>query len=286
MSRLFDRFLRNDKLTAHRDFLNFSNVIVVDITDVLDLYFMHNKQVWDLSDPVTFPNLIPPFKQSFLEGKIPSHMRVKGKLHDLHSMGYTGYLGCYVCSRRKYETGRWVTEYHIFLEGLKDRITFVCLAGLLINPDGTLESGPSLAIPSYIASIEVPSSEQSLEALITSSWVMPMALAVCFMNCNNIALTENNPPIKPSRKHLKRYGRPLTKYYTLDIEPMKQKSISKDDPEADGLQKSLHICRGHFKDFRNSKGLFGKYKGLYWWDQQVRGSKRNGEIVKDYKIKI
>ena len=34
--------------------------------------------------------------------------------------------------------------------------------------------------------------------------------------------------------------------------------------------KALHFVRGHFKDY-SVKGLFGKYKKVYWWDSQVRG---------------
>ena len=53
-----------------------------------------------------------------------------------------------------------------------------------------------------------------------------------------------------------------------------------------GLQRALHICRGHFKDYRDGKGLFGKHKGLYWWDSTVKGNANNGEIKKDYALKM
>ncbi len=46
----------------------------------------------------------------------------------------------------------------------------------------------------------------------------------------------------------------------------------------------MHIVRGHFKDYRNGGGLFGKLKGLYWWDMHVAGDISNGQIVKDYSI--
>lgn len=41
--------------------------------------------------------------------------------------------------------------------------------------------------------------------------------------------------------------------------------------------------RGHFKDF-SAKGLFGKYKGVYWWGDQVRGDSAQGVIDKDYRL--
>ena len=55
--------------------------------------------------------------------------------------------------------------------------------------------------------------------------------------------------------------------------------------ETKGLQYALHICRGHFKDFSQSKGLFSRNKGLFWWDPQVRGNREIGGVIKDYKVK-
>ena len=52
----------------------------------------------------------------------------------------------------------------------------------------------------------------------------------------------------------------------------------------DRTGRRLHLARGHFKDFRNGPGLFGKYKGIYWWDQQMRGSGDLGEVKKGYNV--
>jgi hypothetical protein len=48
--------------------------------------------------------------------------------------------------------------------------------------------------------------------------------------------------------------------------------------------KALHFVRGHFKDY-SAKGLFGKYKKVYWWDSQVRGEVKGGVVDKDYRVK-
>ena len=29
------------------------------------------------------------------------------------------------------------------------------------------------------------------------------------------------------------------------------------------------IVRGHFKDYSHGKGLFGKFKGQFWWSQRL-----------------
>jgi len=116
--------------------------------------------------------------------------------------------------------------------------------------------------------------------------------SISFMHCKNVIATEHNPkdikhkkPIRDSKGHLKKKT-PQTKYYTLDIEPMKKILKSEGNIDEVGLQRALHICRGHFKDYSKGNGLFGKYKGLYWWDSTVRGNEESGKIEKDYNIKL
>jgi len=57
---------------------------------------------------------------------------------------------------------------------------------------------------------------------------------------------------------------------------------SASDETGVSIQKALHICRGHFKDYRKS-GLFGKIAGIFWWDQHARGSADCG-IVKSTHV--
>jgi len=50
----------------------------------------------------------------------------------------------------------------------------------------------------------------------------------------------------------------------------------------------LHICRGHFKDYRLSVGGLGKHhlKGMWWWAPQVRGTAERGRVEKDYDVEV
>lgn len=110
-------------------------------------------------------------------------------------------------------------------------------------------------------------------------------LAVSFMHCKNVKMVEHNPPPKASRKAQRKSGVPLTKYYTLQIDPMKQALRSEGNIESLGLQRALHICRGHFVTYTEEKPMFGKTAGTFWKEPHVRGNKRRGEVVKDYSIK-
>lgn len=110
-------------------------------------------------------------------------------------------------------------------------------------------------------------------------------MASSFMSCKNVQLIENQPP-RHERRQREREGKmPATKYYTLEIEPMKKILRTEGKSEEVGLKKALHICRGHFAHYTPDKPLFGKVSGRFWIPAHVRGSKEAGEIKKDYKIK-
>ncbi len=111
----------------------------------------------------------------------------------------------------------------------------------------------------------------------------PALLAMCLMHCKNVNVKDNAQPDPLSKKHLAKTGSPLVRFKTLEIEPM-TKALRSAGAVSNGLAKSLHLCRGHFKDYRQH-GLFGKLKGLYWWDQHIRGTIEAGITVKDYAVK-
>ena len=112
-------------------------------------------------------------------------------------------------------------------------------------------------------------------------------MTISLMNCKNVVMIDNPPPAKLSKRHAEKYGVPLVTYKTLKVLPMRKVNQNDYDP-ADtrdtSIPKSLHIARGHFKDYRNGPGLFGKYQDIFWWDAYVRGSAEKGVIVKDYDV--
>jgi hypothetical protein len=110
-----------------------------------------------------------------------------------------------------------------------------------------------------------------------------LLFAVSLMHCKNVCLREEKPNPKLSKAGEQRGHPPLLRYQVLEIEPMKK--ILKTDGQAatEGLKRALHICRGHFKDYRQS-GLFGKHKDVFWWDMAARGSAEIGIVDKDYSI--
>jgi hypothetical protein len=125
--------------------------------------------------------------------------------------------------------------------------------------------------------------DRILEALAIEGMSTVLA-SVSFMNCKNVEIIDNVPS-RQVRRHCERTGKkvPVT-YKTLVIHPIgKRRAIWPGTPS--GLAMSLHICRGHFKDYRQGAGL-GKWhrRGVWWWSPQVRGREEVGRVVKDYAV--
>jgi hypothetical protein len=113
--------------------------------------------------------------------------------------------------------------------------------------------------------------------------IHPALMALTFLNCKNVASCERDPDAGESEAHRRKHGRPLVKFKTLHIDPMTRLIREASRQPGGGGGSPLHICRGHFKDYRE-RGLFGRHKGIYWWDHYVRGSIERGVVFKDYDV--
>jgi len=115
-------------------------------------------------------------------------------------------------------------------------------------------------------------------------------MAITFTHCKNIQVKEvsNADGMRNSvlKKRIKHNNFVPLKYHIITIIPTKSSvKVTEGSNRTDGeSMQAQHICRGHFKDFSKGNGLFGKYKGLYWWDSMVRGDKSNGIIETDYDV--
>lgn len=107
--------------------------------------------------------------------------------------------------------------------------------------------------------------------------------ALALLHCKNIEIVDENPAGLP-RKERKERSKTGIAYKTLIINPL---NVRKQRLTAPAIPRKhlapLSVCRGHFKDY-SGKGLFGKYKGLYWWESFARGEAKNGQIINDYRL--
>ncbi len=109
-----------------------------------------------------------------------------------------------------------------------------------------------------------------------------VSLSNAFAHCKNVELI-NKPMTRQQRRMIDRKGG--IKYKTLAIEPFKtqvrNEAVQSGESE---IKRALHICRGHFATYTDDKPLFGKYSGTFWKPMHVKGSKKAGVVVKDYKV--
>lgn len=79
-------------------------------------------------------------------------------------------------------------------------------------------------------------------------------------------------------------GIPLVKYKELKYKPMGKHYPQNAEPkEYQGLM-PLHLRRGHPATYTEAAPLFGKYVGTFFRPATVVGEKKNGVVVKDYKV--
>lgn len=152
---------------------------------------------------------------------------------------------------------------------------------LPIGPDGVALTGPHFGL--WRLDADTPERRVLVEGLAASLY--PFLLAVALLHCKNVARVPQEPSAKLSRAHERRHGRPLVRYHVLDFQPMKEVLQREGDAERVGLQRALHICRAHFADSTQGKGLFGKYHGRYWVPAHVWGAVNEGAVFKDYAVR-
>jgi hypothetical protein len=99
------------------------------------------------------------------------------------------------------------------------------------------------------------------------------------LGCKNIVTEKVFPDEKINTRRKKKGKTPIQCYRVLRVAPAtsRQKSIPKNLWE-----NAIHLTRGHFKTYTKDSPLFGSIVGRYWWQPSVRGSKKNGIVIKDY----
>lgn len=104
-----------------------------------------------------------------------------------------------------------------------------------------------------------------------------------FLNCRNIELVDHEPDPAASREYERHFGRPLTKYKTLQIKPTGKQYEGGEQKSYQGIM-PLHIRRGNFATYTDDAPLFGKYTGTFWRPATAVGERDNGIVVKDYEV--
>jgi len=263
---------------------------VLLIDNVADYYYTASDQEhWSVDRD--FPNLAPPFPAFWCEHKMPRTIHSKEcgdtKMNPLIQHGRVGIL-VHGLTPEQFTAvdipanGHWVLWCELFVDyGFRDRP--------IEGPHGSMflcldEQGAVIGAP-WMQSYADAGYEDVMKSFMT--WLHPTLLAISFLHCKNVRVEDNQVPKPLAKKYRERHrGVQPTAYKTLVIEPLKQILRTEGKSGEHGLAKAMHICRGHFRDYRQGRGLFGKYKQLVWTPMTVRGTKGKEAPPREIEVKL
>lgn len=255
------------------DMLKNAQVFLID--NVAKYWAADAKDVYELND---YPNVAPPYEIFFMEYSFPKKMNIGGKIQE--TWGNNVRLGTAFIARQRSKSHdtHWEMQFYTFAEENKKLLPEAALVGrFYVRKDGGLSEDMKVNLGiSQLVGYE--NGEAIWEAMV------PMLLAISLLHCKNVSVITPELPTPLIKKARKKHGIVPVRYHLLEIEPVKKILRTEGNSEKTGLKYALHICRGHFKDYSEGRGLFGKYKGLYWWESHVRGAAESGLVVKDYNV--
>lgn len=256
--------------------------VVIDVQNIADYYW---EQAEDKHfEAKDFPNLAPPFEQFWLEYQKP-------KQKEWYGLGVWGRE--FSPEEAVKEGAQWELSTRLFFSTNKGHVLPVCNATLRVKPNGMTEDEMGFTADPWFHSVMSKAlvklgEEDEWAGRIADGFVVqdlqPFWLAVSFLHCKNVLMVNHEPP-RLARGLIRKGVKPRVRFHTLEIEPMKKILKREGQRETTGLRRALHVCRGHFADYSQGNGLFGKFKGTYWREAHLRGRSEEGVVVKDYEIK-
>ena len=286
--------LWQDYATRMLQMLRDPQLPVLLIDNVAEHYLSGSDQeYWDLTRD--FPNLAPPFPQFWAEHKIAKtiHSKDAGDTDLSRMLGKDARVGCLVTTVRPANAktdgepippeAKWLLWMDLFIhfgwgrQGPQPQGPHGAMF-LMVDGDGRIIGTP------WMQSYCSKENEPYMKSLM--AWIHPVLLAVSFLHCKNVVLQDESVPKPLAKKYHLKTGQWPTRYKTLVIEPLKQILRHEGGSDRHGLAKAMHICRGHFRDYRTGPGLFGKYHQLVWTPSVVRGTKGKSAPPREIQVKV
>ena len=109
---------------------------------------------------------------------------------------------------------------------------------------------------------------------------------ISLLNCSNVRLVETGKTNQDkTKKQLLTERLVSVRHHELRVKVGEQ--LVRVDGRTESGEKlcPLHAVRGHFRDYSQGKGMFGKYKyNCVWVPQFVRGNVEDGIVTRDYVL--
>ncbi len=244
--------------------------IPIRVQNVADyLYLESGREKFDFHTDC--PNVAPPWSVFFMSYKIHGQIRTRD---GWQATGETPHeIGFLFTGKREESTGEWLLNTLVF-EG-----NFGCgfrwhidKEGHFISPANKPAAIPFEASPLFRwPEFKICDGSWRSPGSPLSAFAVPF-LAISFCHCKNVEISRQRIAPKVKAKREREHGWSPDAWHTLQIEPMRKQLAAAGAHEPGGLKRALHIMRGHFKDYREGRGLFGKQHGIWWWDFRLADS--------------
>lgn len=314
MARFYDRVLE-DGLRPPLAARGMSQVILADLqrATVVKLdnvarwfYGGTDQEHWLIARD--FPVILSPFETAWYEWHHDGHVRSEkygeywqpsatmGFLVRVFERGdYTQVFGRDIVEAYREERNieirpRWVQEVLAFVDAGKGkpargpvaawRVPITAEGASCVNEpeEAVYEMFPFMATDMPAERLDVIQ-----KGLIAS--IYPTYMAIALMHCKNVKRTAHEIPEPVQKKRKRKDKLPLTRYYTLEIDALKEDVRAQGGAKSGGFNRAIHMRRGHFKHYTPDRPLFGKHVGRWFWADQLVGTPEIGRINKDYSPK-
>lgn len=146
--------------------------------------------------------------------------------------------------------------------------------------NGTIVPGFSISSVAPEVGRKLQEEKDSPMAAFINKSVTFSLFALHVINCRNIETVKLPREERTARRGCRKSDR----QYILSIRPMKKQAEGRTG-EGESLSMPLTVRRGYFADYSKGRGLFGRHKGIFWFNETVLGKRKNGVIQKDYTVK-
>ena len=244
------------------------DVVVVDIQNVQDYMVAQEEsdedRYWRPSD---FPSVVSPWPMAAYEwtGRTQSGRRISSSVF---------------LETHRLSDGLFRQSACVYLDVNVSAPAYVLEYGALAN--GPFDEGDSgMSIKGRMLDWYRDSGGSALDAGDLFCTIYPILMANSFLACKNVSARDVAPRIT---RQMRRHGPLPITYKVLDIGPATRILNDEGDAAGQGIKRALHICRGHFAHYTPDALLFGKYEGTFWHPMHLRGNRKSGVVVKDYRV--
>lgn len=124
---------------------------------------------------------------------------------------------------------------------------------------------------------------ETIVKLVKDLTVKVLSVLAIINSVKNISIVDYQPPMsRQVRRQLARTGGMIKhKILEIDLGGKRGRVPLVSVAEEKGLP--LHWVRGHFANY-DIHPLFGKYAGTFWKMPHLRGDRKNGVVLKDYRL--